>query len=118
MMRAICNTRSVLRRNRGNCCGQFPAWNSWRSKDGDHFYDVGEGLGGVTVTATSTTGQAYTTTTWASGGYDLALPTGTYTVAFSGGGISPYSQQVSVGAGWHRSQRFTWLSCSTPVSVV
>jgi uncharacterized protein YkwD len=51
--------------------------------DGDAFYDMGEGLGGVTVTATGLAGT-YTTTTWASGGYQMALPDGHYTVSFSG----------------------------------
>jgi serralysin len=66
--------------------------------DGDRFYDVGEGLGSLTVTATSTTGARYTTTTFASGGYDLALPTGTYTVAFTGANIATWSKTVSIGS--------------------
>ncbi len=55
--------------------------------DRDDFYDMGEGLGGVTVTATGSAGS-FTTTTWASGGYQMALPDGVYTVTFSGGGLS------------------------------
>ncbi|WP_417723117.1 M10 family metallopeptidase C-terminal domain-containing protein [Salipiger sp.] len=54
--------------------------------DDDDFYDVGEGMGGVTVTAVSNAGT-YTTTTWASGGYQMVLPAGRYTVTFSGGGL-------------------------------
>ncbi|EPX82423.1 M10 family metallopeptidase C-terminal domain-containing protein [Salipiger mucosus] len=54
--------------------------------DGDAFYDVGEGMGGVTVTATGTAGT-FTTTTWAAGGYQMELPAGQYTVVFSGGGL-------------------------------
>ncbi|WP_165586997.1 M10 family metallopeptidase C-terminal domain-containing protein [Pseudaestuariivita atlantica] len=58
-------------------------------QDGDDFYDPGEGLGGVTVTAVSTSGgPAYVTTTWAAGGYQMVLPDGTYTVTFSGGGLT------------------------------
>ena len=55
----------------------------------DHFYTPGEGLGGVTVTATrASDGQVFTTSTWASGGYSLALPAGTYTVDAAGGGLA------------------------------
>ena len=57
--------------------------------DGDDFYDVGEGMGGVTVTAVSASGgPEFVTTTWASGGYQMVLPDGVYTVTFSGGGLS------------------------------
>lgn len=52
--------------------------------DGDAFYDIGEGRGGITVTATeTTTGAEFVTTTWESGGYQLDLVSGTYAVAFS-----------------------------------
>lgn len=54
--------------------------------DGDRFYDAGEGMGGVTVTVTGTGGR-HVTTTWAAGGYQIALPAGSYTVTFSGGGL-------------------------------
>lgn len=67
-------------------------------RDGDRFYDVGEGLGGLTLTAVSNTGATYTTTTYGSGGYDLALPPATYTVTFSGPGIQTTSKQATVGS--------------------
>lgn len=54
--------------------------------DGDFVYDAGEGMGGVTVTITGATGT-FTTTTWAAGGYQVALDPGSYTVVFSGGGL-------------------------------
>ena len=57
-------------------------------KDGDRFYDPGEGLGKVNVSITSSAGAAYQTTTWDAGGYQLALPAGDYTVTFSGGGLA------------------------------
>ena len=66
-------------------------------KDGDRFYDIGEGLDGLTVTAVSSTGARHTATTQAAGGYSLALNPGTYTVTFSGGGIAPVTKQVTVG---------------------
>jgi serralysin len=65
--------------------------------DGDRFYDVGEGLGGLTLTAVSNTGATFTTTTYGSGGYDLVLPPATYTVTFSGAGIQTTSMQTTVG---------------------
>ncbi|MBE9640235.1 DUF4214 domain-containing protein [Salipiger mangrovisoli] len=55
--------------------------------DGDDFYDMGEGLGGITVTATGAAGT-YVTTSWAAGGYQMVLPDGVYEVSFSGAGIS------------------------------
>lgn len=52
----------------------------------DHFYEPGEGIGEVTVTATrQSDGASFSTTTWSSGGYTLPLPAGTYTVVASGG---------------------------------
>lgn len=67
-------------------------------KDGDKFYDPGEGLGAITVTAISSTGTKYTTTTMDAGGYDMVLPTGTYTVTFSGAGIATTTMQATVGS--------------------
>src|SRR5690606_29682370 len=54
----------------------------------DDFYTPGEGLGGITITATRAGDQAvFTTTTWASGGYNLALQQGTYEVRATGEGL-------------------------------
>ena len=54
----------------------------------DHFYEPGEGLGGVSITATrASDGMAFNATTWASGGYSLQVPAGTYSVVASGGGL-------------------------------
>jgi uncharacterized protein YkwD len=63
------------------------------------FYTPGEGLGSVTIRAVRTSDNAtYTTTTWASGGYTLALPTGIYNVTASGGSLSSpmLAQNVTV----------------------
>jgi hypothetical protein len=63
------------------------------------FYTPGEGLGGVTVTATrNSDGQSFSTQTWASGGYTLPLNNGTYTVTASGGalGVTLVKNNVSV----------------------
>lgn len=68
-------------------------------KDGDHFYDPGEGLGKLDITATSSAGVAYHAATWDAGGYQLALPAGDYTVAFSGGGLAaPIVKAAKIGA--------------------
>ncbi|NIK50051.1 DUF4214 domain-containing protein [Variibacter gotjawalensis] len=55
--------------------------------DNDNFYDIGEGLSGVLITLKSGS-QTYTTTSWDSGGWQLAVPPGSYTITFSGGGLS------------------------------
>ncbi len=61
---------------------------------GNGSYGVGEGLGGVTVTASN----GASTTTFGSGGYSLELAPGTYTVTFSGGGLSSaVTRGVTVG---------------------
>lgn len=54
--------------------------------NGDNFYEAGEGVGGVTVTIKGA-GGTFTTTTWSSGGYELAVPAGSYSVTFSGGSL-------------------------------
>jgi serralysin len=67
--------------------------------DGDRFYDPGEGLGGITVTVTTTDGAVIgSTTTMDAGGYDIPLAAGTYNVTFSGGGVSSTTQQVTIGS--------------------
>ena len=66
-------------------------------RDGDRFYDVGEGLSGLTVTAVGSTG-AHTAATGTAGGYSLALSAGTYKVTFSGAGITPVTKTVTIGA--------------------
>ena len=65
----------------------------------DSFYTPGEGLGSVTITAVRSGGGTYTATTWASGGYSLQVPTGTYTVTASGGELSSPVQYTGVVVG-------------------
>lgn len=68
-----------------------------RDGDDDDFYDLGEGVGGVRVTASDGT-NAYGTSTWESGGYTLALPPGTYEVTFEGGDLrDTYASTVVIG---------------------
>lgn len=68
---------------------------AYTDKDGDHGYDPGEGLAGVKVTAIGAGGATYTAATYASGGYDLTLPAGSYKVSFSG---SSTVHDVAIGA--------------------
>ncbi len=64
----------------------------------DDFYQPGEELAGVTITATRTTDNAvFTTNTWGSGGYSLALAPGTYAVTAAGANVgSPAQQMVTI----------------------
>ncbi|MET0607058.1 MAG: CAP domain-containing protein [Beijerinckiaceae bacterium] len=78
--------------------GNFLTGVAFDDKDGDRFYDVGEGLGGLTLTAVNiATGQQFVTTTWDAGGYSLALAAGSYTVTFSGGGFTTTTSQATIG---------------------
>lgn len=66
-------------------------------EDGDEFYDIGEGQGGVQITAFNGE-DVYATATWDAGGYTLALPPGTYRVVFEGGDLDvPYETDVTIG---------------------
>lgn len=62
---------------------------AYQDKDGDGFYDVGEGMGGVTFDWRGDTGNA--AATQAAGGYGVAIPTGltgTAGVAVTSGGVT------------------------------
>lgn len=51
----------------------------------DDFYTVGEGIGGISITATKVdSGEIFTTENATPGGYSLLLPRGTYQVSFIG----------------------------------
>lgn len=64
--------------------------------DNDRFYDIGEGLGNITVMATGSAGSS-SVTTWDSGGYSLELADGTYSISFSGGALGgTVTKQVTV----------------------
>ncbi|WP_146592020.1 CAP domain-containing protein [Puniceibacterium confluentis] len=67
--------------------------------DANRFYGLGEGLGGVTVTAVSVSGASFVTTSWDSGGYQMELAPGSYTVTYSGGGLGlPVTETVVMGS--------------------
>lgn len=74
--------------------------------DGDRMYDVGEGLGGVSVTLVGAAGT-FSTTSMSSGGYQVQAPPGVYEVTFAGGafggavtyrGVSIGTQNVKLDA--------------------
>ncbi|WP_412509033.1 CAP domain-containing protein, partial [Roseovarius sp. SYSU LYC5161] len=54
--------------------------------DNDDQYDLGEGMGDIRVTAENAF-DSFITSTWDSGGYQMALPAGTYDVTFSGAAL-------------------------------
>lgn len=64
--------------------------------NGNGFYDVGEGVGGVNITAMGTTGT-FSTQSWGAGGYNLALPNGSYTVTYSYAGQELTSDVLIAG---------------------
>lgn len=66
-------------------------------RDGDRFYDVGEGLGGVDVAVVGAGFEGATQTT-AGGGYAVEVPAGgVYQLVFSGGGlVGPIARTVVV----------------------
>jgi uncharacterized protein YkwD len=68
--------------------------------NGNGRYDIGEGVAGVTITATlAGTATTFSTTTWSSGGYTLALEPGTYTVTTVGSGLpSSIIRTVTIGS--------------------
>ena len=61
----------------------------------NNVYNAGEGLGGVSVSIVGSAGS-FNTTTMTAGGYQLQVPSGSYTVTFSGGSVQPY-REVSDG---------------------
>jgi Ca2+-binding RTX toxin-like protein len=80
-------------------------------KDGDRFYDVGEGLANVTVNITNlATGATTSTLTQDAGGYQTELAAGTYSVTFSASGYSPTTSTVSIGA---NNVKLDWIDPTT-----
>jgi hypothetical protein len=65
--------------------------------NGNGLFTAGEGFGGVAVTVSGAAGT-FSTTTFVSGGYQLSLPAGSYTVTFSGGGLAaPVVKAAEIG---------------------
>ena len=69
----------------------------YRDANSNGFYDIGEGLSGVTVTIA---GSEYYAVSAGSGGYSVPVPqNGIYTVTFSGGSASSATRTVAVTGG-------------------
>ncbi|MDQ3187085.1 MAG: CAP domain-containing protein [Pseudomonadota bacterium] len=65
--------------------------------DGDKRYDIGEGLGGLTISARNNATDAIKTTkTDPAGGYEMELATGNYTASFSGSGFVTTTLQAAL----------------------
>ncbi|HLN27113.1 MAG TPA: DUF4214 domain-containing protein [Gemmataceae bacterium] len=63
--------------------------------NGNGQYDIGEGIGGVTITVAG----VGSVTTWGSGGYTMPITPGTYMVTASGGALAaPTTESVTVGS--------------------
>jgi uncharacterized protein YkwD len=90
---------------------------AFTNADHSNFYAIGEGLGGITVTATrASDGAVFTATTWWAGGYSLALAPGTYTVVATGTGLGTLTDTNVVMASHNVEQDFTPDGSSTPVT--
>ena len=63
----------------------------------NNFYNIGEGIGDVVITATDQNGTEFTTTSSSSGGYALSVAPGTYTVTAVGGGVNETRSSITVG---------------------
>jgi uncharacterized protein YkwD len=68
--------------------GPFFTGVAYQDTDSNQFYTPGEGLGGITIVATRlASGDTYTTTTWASGGYSLKVDSGLFDIVAWGPGV-------------------------------
>ncbi len=69
----------------------------FRDQNGNGFYDIGEGVGGVTV---NVPGADFYAVSAPSGGYSVPVPIDdTYTVSFSGGGVPDAQRAVTIANG-------------------
>jgi hypothetical protein len=81
----------------------------------DNFYTPGEGLAGVTVTATRVSDSAvFSTTTFPSGGYSLQTPPGTYQLVASGAGLAQPTAYSTVTIGSENVEMDFVRAASTP----
>lgn len=81
--------------------GSFLTGVAYTDTSQNDFYTPGEQIAGVQIIAIrNSDGAQFTTTTWSSGGYSLALPAGTYTVWASGGTLGGWVRhdEVTLGA--------------------
>lgn len=79
--------------------GYFVTGVVYDDADDDDFYDIGEGVSGVSVAVTGTAGDI----TGAAGGYAVAFAGGSVDVTFSGGGLGG-PVVVTIAAGAHNAK--------------
>ena len=64
----------------------------------NNFYNIGEGLSGVTIVVKSGTATVASTTSSTAGGYQIQVPAGTYQVTFSAAGwTTPITKSFTIG---------------------
>ena len=71
---------------------------AFNNADGSGKYQMGEGLGNISITVRQNGALIGTVQTYASGGYQLALNPGTYTVTASGAGLGTVTQTFTIGS--------------------
>lgn len=72
---------------------------AYSDTDGSNFYTPGEGAGNVRIDAVNLdNGTTATTTTWASGGYELALAPGRYMITASQNNVVIQDVAVTIGS--------------------
>jgi serralysin len=81
-------------------------------RDGDRFYDIGEGVGGATITASGSAGT-FQATSWDAGGYRLELPPGAYTVQIAHNG-AVQTAAVTIGTQNVKLDGFTNAMTTAP----
>jgi len=88
-------TRNLVTQDFGSTSvGPFLVGVVYNDADGDNFYDIGEGISGVTITPSAGSYYAVSST---SGGYAFPIGTsGTITVTASGSGLLPITKTVSL----------------------
>lgn len=77
----------------------------FEDRDGDGFYSLGEGLGGVRIDATGP-GGVYTTWSLTAGGYQMELPPGDYDVRFSAPELGDLTGEVTLAG---LNEKLDWI---------
>ena len=103
---------------------------AYNDNSGTNFYQPGEGEGGMQIDAVNLqTGQVLSTQTWASGGYELALPAGQYRVIASVNDKVFQATNVTIGSvnveqdfvlsnPWQGGTRESTIAAAQPAPVV
>ena len=114
------STNTLVTENFGNArAGSFLTGIAYSDFNQNNFYEPGEELPGVTITATRVSDNAvFSTASWSSGGYTLKLDPGTYMVTVSGGNIgTPAAQSVTITS-QNVEADFTSTGSTTPAAPV